>query len=333
MSKLGILIPMYKESFDVVKPLLDSLAIQQNVDFKNVHVIICNDGAAKEDSQYDISKAIKKQKYPFKVEYHLEDHSGVSATRNKCLDYSKDDYVMWCDCDDMFSSVCGLWIIFQEMDANGGFDGLISIFMEEAREPKTKRVLYVNHQMDSTFVHGKVYKRQYLIDKNLRFNPSLTIHEDSYFNILAQNCGGVIKYSQNPFYLWKWRDDSVCRHDEKYMLKTYRNMIDSNSALVQQFLDRGLNDKAIYYCSLLVLDAYYLMNKKEWLDQENKEYRDDTEKYFAKYYKEHKDLWEKCDLNTKMQISNAVRQKTVMQGMQMENMTLNDWLNHIETLL
>ena len=316
MKWLSILVPHYNESEEVIRPLLDSIQVQQNTNLDEIEVVICDDG----DDAVLLSDEFLSH-YTYDIQYHREPKGGVSQMRNKALEYSKGDYVMWCDCDDMFSSVCGLWIIFQEIDANGGFDGLISIFMEEVHEPNTKRVLYVNHQMDSTFVHGKVYKRQYLIDNNLRFNPNLTIHEDSYFNILAQNCGGVIKYSQNPFYLWKWRDDSVCRHDEKYMLKTYRNMIDSNSALVQQFLDRGLNDKAIYYCSLLVLDAYYLMNKKEWLDQENKEYRDDTEKYFAKYYKEHKDLWEKCDLNTKMQISNAVRQKTVMQGMQMENMT------------
>ena len=43
--KLQILIPQYKEMDDIVKPLLDSIEIQQNVDLKNdVGVIIVNDG-------------------------------------------------------------------------------------------------------------------------------------------------------------------------------------------------------------------------------------------------------------------------------------------------
>ena len=42
---LDILIPQYKETDEVIKPLLDSIAIQQNVDLENeVGVIICNDG-------------------------------------------------------------------------------------------------------------------------------------------------------------------------------------------------------------------------------------------------------------------------------------------------
>ena len=43
--KLQILIPQYKETEEVIKPLLDSLAIQQNIDFNELGAIICNDGS------------------------------------------------------------------------------------------------------------------------------------------------------------------------------------------------------------------------------------------------------------------------------------------------
>lgn len=42
--KLQILIPQYKEPDEIVKPLLDSIALQQCVDFGEIGVIICNDG-------------------------------------------------------------------------------------------------------------------------------------------------------------------------------------------------------------------------------------------------------------------------------------------------
>jgi cellulose synthase/poly-beta-1,6-N-acetylglucosamine synthase-like glycosyltransferase len=45
MKKLEILIPQYKETDDIIKPLLDSISIQQNIDLVNdVGVIIVNDG-------------------------------------------------------------------------------------------------------------------------------------------------------------------------------------------------------------------------------------------------------------------------------------------------
>lgn len=322
--KLQILIPQYKETDDILKPLLDSIALQQSVPMDEIGVVICNDG-----SDTFLTEAFLNS-YPFKVEYHKEPHRGVSATRNACLDYATADYVMFCDADDMFYNACGLWILFREMET--GFDSLVSLFVEETRNPETKQVEYINHEMDSTFVHGKVHRRQYLIDKGIRFNDRLTIHEDSYFNILCQNLSKDVKYCQTPFYLWKWRDESVCRHDPKYILKTYRNMLDSNDALVDEFLSRGMQDKAMFFTAFMIFDAYYTMNKPEWIDQENQEYRNSTELRFADYFKKRKDMWDAIPINDKMMISNQVRSRSVMEGMRMEAVTIDGWLNHIEKL-
>ena len=322
--KLQILVPQYHETDEVIKPLLDSLSIQQNIDMKEIGVIICNDG-----SDVFLSEDFLNS-YPFKVEYHKEPHRGVSATRNACLDYATADYVMFCDADDMFFNACGLWIIFNEMKT--GFDSIVSNFVEETRMPETREVTYVNHEMDSTFVHGKVHNRKYLVDKEIRFNDKLTIHEDSYFNILAQNLSKNVKYCPVGFYLWKWRDDSVCRHDPKYILKTYRNMLDSNDALVDEFLSRAISDKAMFYTVFMIFDAYYTMNKPDWINQENQEYRALTERRFASYYKKHKDLWDAIPVNDKMVISNQVRSRSVMEGMRMEAITIDSWLKHIEEL-
>ena len=321
--KLQILVPQYRETDEVIKPLLDSIAIQQNVDFDEIGVIICNDG-----SDIFLTDEFLKS-YPFRIDYYKEPHGGVSATRNACLDHAKAEYVMFCDIDDMFYNACGLWILFREMEI--GFDSLISNFVEETRV--NGEVEYVNHEMDSTFVHGKVHKRKYLTKNKIRFNDNLTIHEDSYFNILCQNLSQNVKYCQSPFYLWKWRDESVCRHDPKYILKTYRNMLDSNDALVDEFNRRGAQDKALFYCAFMIFDAYYTMNKPEWVDQENKEYRDDTELRFAEYYIKHKSEWDSIPNADKMQISNGVRSRSVMEGMGMETITIDDWLKHVSMLI
>lgn len=321
--KLQILIPHYKENPEEIKPLLDSIAIQQSVDFKEVGVIIAYDGEEATDLPV-------WDEYPFEVKHLHGPHQGVSATRNAALDAATADYVMFCDADDMFCHACGLYIIFNEIAI--GFDSLTSCFIEETRHPETKQPLYINHDMDSTFVHGKIHRRGYLIDYNIRFNPKLTIHEDSYFNILAQNLTQNAKYCPTPFYLWKWRDASVCRHDKDYILKTYNNMLDSNDALVKEFNRRDRADKAKFYVAFMVFDAYYTMNKKEWIDQENQKYREATEKRFAKYFKEHKSEWDEVGEGDKMAISNGVRTRSVSEGMPMESITINAWLEHVQTL-
>lgn len=324
MKKLQILVPHYKETDDIIKPLLDSIAIQQNVDFNDIGVIICNDGS-------DVHLKVKTiSGYPFDISYYREPHGGVSRTRNACLDKATADYVMFCDADDMFCNVCALWIIMREMKV--GFDVLISMFIEETRNPDRTEVAYINRERDGTFVHGKVYNRNYLIEKGIRWNDSLTIHEDSYFNILTQNLTKNVKYCATPFYLWRWREDSVCRHDPKYMLKTYKNMLDSNDALVSEFLKREMEDKAAFYVVFMAFDAYYTMNKPEWINQENKEYRDQTEKRFAEWFLKYEKYWKAVSNEQKMKVSNGVRTRSIGEGMMMEKVTIDGWLKKIRKL-
>ena len=339
MKKLQILIPHYKEDFSVMKPLLDSINIQQNVNLKDdIGVIITNDG---DEGVLDQSLFAN---YDFEIQYYVAPHRGVSATRNYCLDKATADYVMFCDCDDMFCNVCGLWVILREMETVDqitkikGFDGLVSVFMEENIDPTTKQHFFLNRGdaahggIDVTFVHGKVYRRQYLLDNNIRWNDSLTIHEDSYFNCLCQTLSTNIKYCPTPFYLWKWRDESVCRHDPKYILKTYNNMLDSSTALIEQFIRRNRINDAQLRATSMIYDAYFTMNKDEWINQENKEYRDKTEKRFKVFYETFSYLMDAINPQVKAQIIMGIKNRFFQEGLLMESITFDEWIKHIKNL-
>lgn len=60
--KLQILIPQYQETDEIIKPLLDSIALQQSVDLNEVGVIITNDG-----SDVKLSEDLLNS-YPYKIE-------------------------------------------------------------------------------------------------------------------------------------------------------------------------------------------------------------------------------------------------------------------------
>jgi glycosyltransferase involved in cell wall biosynthesis len=326
--KLQILVPQYKETETIIKPLLDSIELQQGIDIQNdVAVIIVSDGGL-----YQLSEQFLNN-YSYPIEYHIHEHSGVSSTRNACLDYATADYVMFCDADDMFYSNCGLHLIFKEIDELGGFDTLSSMFIEENRNKSTNKPIFVKRENDSVFVHGKVHNRKFLVDNNIRWNPKLTIHEDSYFHILCQTVAKNAKYSPTPFYLWKWRDDSVCRRDPKYILKTYTNLLDSSESLVDELIKRNFPDKAQHHFIFAVFDAYYTMQKPQWQDSENKEYRKKTEKRFAEYFIRHKKIWEDAPDSEKLQVSNGVRARSINEGMKIEDITIDKWLKNIQNLI
>ena len=324
--RLQILVPQYKETEQVIKPLLDSIEVQQNVDLKNdVGVIIVNDGTDVHLSREFLDR------YSFRIDYHLNEHKGVSATRNACLDHATADYVMFCDADDMFYNACGLYIVFREIEG-GGFDSLVSSFIEESRMPGSRVPVYINHDMDSTFVHGKVHRRKFLLDNNIRWNDALTIHEDSYFNCLCQRLAKELKHSATSFYLWRWRDDSVCRHDPKYILKTYNNMLDSSDALIEQFNKRGRVQDAQFFAVNMIYDAYFTMNKAEWLNQQNHEYRIATERRFKEYWLKFKHLHDAIQYEMKAQIIMGIKNRMYAEGMVLETMTFDAWIKQVEAM-
>lgn len=323
--KLQILVPQYREKDEVVAPLLRSIVTQQNVDVENeVGVIIVNDGSDVKLSDELLSS------FPFEIQYIQSDHKGVSGARNTALRAATADYVMFCDCDDMFYNVCGLYLIFCEIEASH-FNAYSSVFVEEGRTVDGQ-ILYINKEMDCTFVHGKVYKRQFLIDNDIFWDESLTVHEDSYFNCLAQRVAGSFKYCKTPFYLWKWRPDSVCRGDKKYILKTYSNMIDSNDALVCQMINRGMIDDARFYVTSMIYDTYYTLNREIWVSPENSEYRLNTELRFKKYLMDYKQLFDEIAYNTKVEIILKAKKKYTNEGLLMESITFDDWIKHVMSL-
>ena len=103
-------------------------------------------------------------------------------------------------------------------------------------------------------------------------------------------------------------------------------MLDSNDALIQQFIDRKRKDDAMFYATSMIYDAYFTMNKDEWLNQENKEYRYATEKRFKDYWLKHKSLHDSIPQEIKTQIIMGIKNRMYGEGMILETITFNEWI-------
>ena len=336
---LSILVPYYNEGEEVIKPLLDSIKFQQNIDFNEIEVVICKDG---EDGK-GLSQEFLDS-YPYDIQYHIEPKGGVSQMRNQAFNYSTGEYVAWCDCDDQYYHCLALWFIKRETTTPmqvminnvptnvNGFDALYSVFLEEGRNPQTGETYFIDRKDGFQFVHGKVFKRSFIVNNNIHFFPECTIHEDNVLNLQVQACTQNIKWCPVPFYLWKWRDNSVCRRDPLYIKKTYPDLIKSSNYSLEWLTNKSKFDKAREVVASITLDAYYTFCHPSWKTIETQEYRDGAERYFAEYFKKWEYLWNECPDQVKMQISSGIRQREVIQGMEMETETLEQFLNRIKNL-
>ena len=317
--KLQLLVPHWKETVEEISPLLDSIALQQGINFNDIEVIIAHDGP--EATELKFTKL-----YPFVIkEVRPSVKIGVSAARNLALSFADADYVMFCDSDDMFYHSAGIYAIF-DLIKQFNFDTLTSIFIEERK--MEEGIVFIRHEMDSTFVHGKVYRRQYLLDNNIYFNNELTVHEDSYFVTLANEMTENKIYSKEQFYLWKWNEKSISRSDPEYILKTYPNLMKSFGALTDALAARG-NQRSCLYAWYIVMFSYYWLNEPHWHLPQYKHYLDDAEKIVASITNKNENLWSVLTDEQKENVEKTVPKHDLGD---IELPPFEEWFNRIRSI-
>lgn len=319
---LQILIPQYKETDDIIHPLLDSIKIQKNVNFNDIGVIIVNDG-----TDIRLSDTLLKS-YPFKIDYILNAHKGISATRNCCLDHATADYVMFCDADDMFSSILGIQLILETI-RDYPFEVLTSAFTEEVLLDNGQ-YRYHTKENDTIFVHGKVFNRKFLIDNNIRWEDELLIHEDSYFNCLTIAMAKNRRYIQTPFYMWCWNNNSISRRDRYYVINTYDNLIKSAYKLSDELLKRDKLVDSMTMFSVNIFQTFYIMTGKFSEIPELEPVIDNLKPLAKDFYDKFSELFERIDEKDLFNIQERTRKTAMEQGWYKETITFKDWIESLQ---
>ena len=300
------------------------VGLQRNIDFNDVGVILVNDG---EDSALpdDLFKD-----YPYKVTQVTIPHGGVSRARNAGLDASKADWIIVCDFDDQICSTLGLQLVFSAINEDDK-DMYWTRFLEEV--PVDGAMKLQPHNRDVIFIHGKVYRRQWLVDNNIRFHPGLTLHEDVYFNHLAQavadesRVGGI----ETGWYLWCHNPNSVGRtYGYKFLFETYDHLMKQRNEIIKEFKKRGLDSQAKIAVSKTVVDAYYDFQTSFWRTKDNVERFKENERWFCTFLKRYGVDYANSDTRAISKIAEGSREYHYRQGcFLMECETIGQWLKHI----
>lgn len=321
-KKLQILVPQYKEKEETISFLLDSIEFQSGIDKKDIGVIICSDGG-----EYILDKKFLK-KYSYDIDYVICEHRGVSATRNSAFLLSDADYIMYCDSDDGFCNIFSLKIIFENIDMNEKegkpFDLMSSKFYVEklAEDEKPWSLSVFDH--NNIYIHGRVYRRDFLVNNNLYFNEKIWANEDSFFNISTNFYSSNTKVLNIPIYCWRGNPMSVT-HDPKYIMKTLHQLIYSNESVVEMMLLLNKDKKEIAKSAFDVICKVYLdMNKPCWYEKENFEYKDITLKTLKWYINKRGSL---CEVLTDAEKKDILQNARGTQHYgNIEGFTFNDFI-------
>ena len=208
---LDIIITHYTEPWEVCRSLFETLDAQRGVDWQEIRVTVINDGGFRlpEDKLACLNIVPQQLDVP---------QGGVSAARNAGIRIAREPWIMFCDCDDCFSNVFALEGIMNVLRVPGTeqkYDMLWTKVWAE-HEVCGRRVVYmIPDRKIFIFIHGKVYRREFLLEEGIRFDESLKYNEDSLFNatILTRRdntrIGAVSSFA--PEYVWCMREGSVSR--------------------------------------------------------------------------------------------------------------------------
>ena len=326
--KLDIIVPHYKEPWEICRYLFDTIACQRGIDMNDIRVLVVNDGDEVLLDEKNFAN------YPYKIEYLVKEHGGVSDTRNAGLMYSDADYVMFCDIDDGFLSNYGLHLIFNAMTETN-FDFLNAAFVEETIT-ESNELAIVLHNKDLTFMHGKAYRRKFLLDNDILFDPAMTIHEDGYFNMLAyavSNRSGVQKSVDTPIYLWRWNDQSVVRRDrEDFTLKTYDHVMRARIGICNEMKRRGYQEEFEASVCMTVLNSYYDFQKTAWRQSKYEKQMKAALQAFKGFYKLFRKDFQNCTNLQIAEYAKVARATATSKGMLMEQEDLRSFLRRIDAL-
>lgn len=198
---LSIIIPVHNK-IRYIPRLFNSLSRQK--DKTNIEIIIiddcCEDKSIEEIHKYDKELNIK---------YLTSNYKNPGLTRNIGIQQAQGEWVTFIDADDYiedtaFSTIKSLLYIYQNTIIT---EISTPVYMLENNN-KNK----MNKEVEVSYLHGKIYRKEMLKKYNIIFPNFLRTHEDNYFNILTytiSNNNNAFVYSDNAFYVYCVNDDSM----------------------------------------------------------------------------------------------------------------------------
>jgi glycosyltransferase involved in cell wall biosynthesis len=276
-TKVSIIIPVYNAEKYLDK-CLESVVNQSYLPFE---VILVDDGSR------DASSIIC-QKWAQNVNYiHVisQANSGVSVARNKGIESATGDWLCFVDPDDFLDSEMIhtlVSLIDDKTDivisscavfSSKGLSSISHFFAGDRTFDIDKSDLYFQ-LMDKTYMQvgiaytavgvpwSKLYRREFVVQRHLLFNPSLRRMQDNLFNSYAFYYARIVRYIDKPLYFYRFDHFSDYSHvDYAILYQNVKNILFSREKFLK---DTGLIHENRFQSALTyeqIRDAFQLVNE------------------------------------------------------------------------
>lgn len=267
---ISVIIPVYNAS-SFLERCLNSVLAQTLSEIE----VICIDDCS-QDSSFDILVNYSKMDARIKV-YKNENNIGQGLVRNKGIDLAKGEYIAFVDSDDwlendMFeklysncaSKKCDVIIGNYFCDFSSG-DSVVPNLSEVDKIDKDfliiESIAPSIHLFSPNAPWGKLYRRDYLMDSNLKFESErVLLYEDKFFNLSLFVANPSIEFHNVPLYHYVIRTGSTMSSYQVNFKKRYFNLNDKIKDLFNENNISSLEIDNRFKLSLFELTFSFCLN-------------------------------------------------------------------------
>ena len=206
---ISVVIPYHSESLQDIAPMLRSLNEQVGIDFNTLEILMCKD--TEEKNKIDTYSFSEYENLKGRIKRFVSPHScNPGMSRQIALDHAEGEYVFFCDADDALYTLGTLRSLYENIEKTHA-DVYRFNFIEEVGSFFGPQLVYDSKPVNWVWVFAKAYKIEFLRAHNVRFEPNIRWHEDTYFNLLCRYSDPVVIDIQMHAYLWKFNKKSITR--------------------------------------------------------------------------------------------------------------------------
>lgn len=284
-SKVTVVVPVYNIADDILSKCILSIINQSLYD---IEIMIIDDGSAKECADLcDRLGALDKR-----ISVFHKENGGVSTCRNYGIEKSNAEWIAFVDADDWLEpdylqkllcisieqgtdiTICDCIIEYGHKSVRNKFfseDELNSDLCGKDRFSLQFLCSKIygdgNSATDSGAPWGKLYRRTFIIDNNLRFHNDLRRMQDNVFNLEVYECAAKIFYFDEPLYHYRKSKASGFNKYNPYIGENYIAVFKYMEEYIRKYQKDGEFNRAVDY---KVIFSMYVILKNDFCHPDNK---------------------------------------------------------------
>ena len=217
---IDIIIPVYNARKTLELTLM-SIKLQTIIDKINIYLI-------DDDSSEDYKDILNKYKDMNIIYIKLDKNNGPAVARQKGIEMSSSKYIMFIDADDLLYDADSIKKLFNKIEED--YDYVVGITIDEKQNTQI---------MNESDLHGKIYKREFLLKNNIKFNNT-RVHEDNYFNNLVLLCEPKQKEILEKIYIYVDNKDSITNINKEKEFENLEIYISNIKEIIEEATKRNI---------------------------------------------------------------------------------------------